>query len=93
MIFTLIVFMLLSVFLAFFIGKNLSNLCTFWFFKTYTDLPVTVLVLIAFGAGIVFSLLLVLLTKFRSSSKNKSVTKIKPATKAKPAANTEDVKA
>ena len=72
MIFTLIVFIILVVFLAFFFGRNLSNLCTFWFFKTYTDLPIAVLVLIAFGVGIVFSLLLVVFVKLRSSSKNKS---------------------
>ena len=51
MIVTLILILLIIVFMAFFIGMNLSNVCTFWFFKTYTDLPVAVLTLIAFGAG------------------------------------------
>ena len=51
MIVSLILILLLIVFMAFFIGMNLSNACTFWFFKTYTDLPVAVLALIAFGAG------------------------------------------
>lgn len=52
--------------MAFFIGKNLSNVCTLWLFKTYTQLPVAVLVLIAFGAGIVFSLLLLMISKFKA---------------------------
>ena len=65
MIFSLIVFLLLVVFLAFFVGKNLTNVCTIWFFKTYTDLPVAVLVLIAFGAGIVFSILSIMIFKLK----------------------------
>lgn len=73
MIATLIIFLLLIIFFAFFIGKNLSNVCTFWLFKTYTDLPVAVLVLIAFGAGIVFSLLLMMLSKFKKSLSVNSV--------------------
>lgn len=67
MIFTLIIFLLVVVFMAFFIGKNLTNVCTLWLIKTYTNLPVAVLVLIAFGAGIVFSLLLMMISKFRKS--------------------------
>lgn len=73
MVISLIIFLLLIVFFAFFIGKNLSNICTFWFFKTYTDLPVAVLVLIAFGAGIVFSLLLMMLAKFKKSVSTNTV--------------------
>ncbi len=67
MIFLLVVFLLVVVFLAFFIGMNLSNLCTIWLFKTFTDVPVTLLVLIAFGSGIVVSLLLFII----ASNKNK----------------------
>lgn len=73
MIATLIIFLLLIIFFAFFIGKNLSNVCTFWLFKTYTDLPVAVLVLIAFGAGIVFSILFALIAKFKKSVSNNAV--------------------
>lgn len=73
MIATLIIFLLLIIFFAFFIGKNLSNVCTFWLFKTYTDLPVAVLVLIAFGAGIVFSILCVMIAKFKKSISNNAV--------------------
>lgn len=73
MITTLVVFLLVIVFLAFFIGKNLSNVCTFWFFKTYTDLPVAVLVFIAFAAGIVFSLILISLSRvLKARAKEKS---------------------
>ena len=53
--------------MAFFIGLNLNNVCTFWFFKTYTDLPVSVLALIAFGAGIIFALLFILVAKMKAS--------------------------
>jgi len=70
MIFLLVLFLLVVVFLAFFIGMNLTNLCTLWLFKTYTEVPVAILVLISFGAGIVFSLLLLLISKFRSSMNN-----------------------
>ena len=66
MIVTLILILLLVVFMAFFIGMNLSNLCTFWFFKTYTNLPVSVLALIAFGAGIIFALLFILIAKMKA---------------------------
>lgn len=67
MVITLLFILILVVFLAFFVGNNLSNLCTFWFLKTYTDLPVTILVFFAFGAGIVLSLLCVLFAKLRKS--------------------------
>ncbi len=66
MIVTLILILLLVVFMAFFIGLNLSNVCTFWFFKTYTNLPVSVLALIAFGAGIIFALLFILVAKMKA---------------------------
>ena len=66
MIVTLILILLLVVFMAFFIGLNLSNVCTFWFFKTFTGLPVAVLALIAFGAGIIFALLFILVAKMKA---------------------------
>ena len=49
---------------------NLSNICqSFWFFKTYTNIPVAVLVLIAFAAGIVVSILFFLVAKLKASAK------------------------
>ena len=66
MIVSLILILLIVVFMAFFIFMNLSNVCTFWFFKTYTNLPVSVLALIAFGAGIVFALLFILVAKMKA---------------------------
>ena len=63
MIAALIIILLVLIFLAFFIGKNLSNVCTLWLFKTYTDLSVMVVIFIAFAAGIVFSLLCYLIAK------------------------------
>jgi uncharacterized integral membrane protein len=71
MVLALILILLIFIFLAFFVGKNLTNICTFWFFKTYTDLSVTVIVFIAFAAGIIFSLLCYLVAKLvRTSHEN-----------------------
>ena len=64
MIAALIIILLIILFLAFFIGKNLTNVCTLWLFKTYTDKSVVVVIFIAFAAGIVFSLLCYLFAKF-----------------------------
>ena len=64
MIAALIVILLIILFLAFFIGKNLTNVCTLWLFKTYTDKSVVVVIFIAFAAGIIFSLLCYLIAKF-----------------------------
>lgn len=69
MVAALILILLVCIFLAFFVGKNITNLCTFWLFKTYTDLSVTVIVFIAFAAGIVFSLLCYLAARLMKSSK------------------------
>lgn len=80
MILFLIVFLLLVIFLSLFIGFNLSNTCSFWFFKTFSDLPVTVLFFIAFAAGMIFSILLVSIYKFNKktvSLKNNSDKQIK----------------
>ncbi len=73
MIVSLILIVLLVVFMAFFIGMNLSNVCTFWFFKTYTNLPVSILALIAFGAGIVFALLFIFVAKMRAPASDAEV--------------------
>ena len=73
MIAALILILIVCVFLAFFVGKNITNLCTFWLFKTYTDLSVTVIVFIAFAAGIVFSLLCYLVAKLMKSSRKSEI--------------------
>ncbi len=73
MVAALILILLVCVFLAFFVGKNITNLCTFWLFKTYTDLSVTVIVFIAFAAGIVFSLLCYLAAKLMKSSRKSEI--------------------
>ncbi|MBR1638419.1 MAG: DUF1049 domain-containing protein [Treponema sp.] len=70
MIFALILFLAFVVFLAFFVGLNIGNTCTFWFFKTYEAIPVSVLVLIAFGAGIIVSILFVLIAKLKGPSES-----------------------
>lgn len=64
MIAALIIILLIILFLAFFIGKNLSNVCTLWLFKTYTDKSIVVVIFVAFAAGIIFSLLCYLIAKF-----------------------------
>ena len=68
MIAALIIILLIILFLAFFIGKNLTNVCTLWLFKTYTDKSVVVVIFIAFAAGIVFSLLCYLVAKLIKTS-------------------------
>lgn len=72
MVFTLILFLLIVVFMAFFIGKNLQNVCVLWFFKTFENIPTSVLVLIAFAAGIVFCILLMLIFKLKKSFSDSS---------------------
>ena len=64
MIAALIIILLIILFLAFFIGKNLTNVCTLWLFRTYTDKSVVVVIFIAFAAGIIFSILCYLIAKF-----------------------------
>ncbi len=71
MIAALIIILLILIFLAFFIGKNLTNVCTIWLFKSYTDKSVIVVIFIAFAAGIIFSLLCYLVAKLvRTSHEN-----------------------
>ena len=85
MIISLILILLLVVFMAFFIGLNLSNVCTFWFFKTFEGLPVAVLALIAFGAGIIFALLFILVAKMKappSDAEARAAKKIEKKAKA-----------
>ena len=69
MIVTLVIVLIAVIFLAFFVGKNLSNTCSFWFFKNFENLPVSVLVLIAFGCGIICSILFVVISKIHSANK------------------------
>lgn len=73
MIAALIIILLISLFLAFFIGKNLTNVCTLWLFKTYTDKSVVVVIFIAFAAGIIFSLLCYLIAKLVKTSHENEV--------------------
>lgn len=68
MIFALILFLAFVVFLAFFFGLNIGNTCSFWFFKTYSDIPVAVLLLVAFGAGIIVAMLFMLIAKLKGPS-------------------------
>ena len=87
MIFTLVILLSIIVFLAFFVGKNLTNTCTLWLFKTYSDLPVSTLVFISFAAGIVISILCIIIYKLKQSEppakKDNQKQKSKKAEKAK----------
>ena len=79
MILVLFVMFLIVLFLCIFFGMNAHNSCqAFWFFKSYTDVPASVLVLIAFACGIVVSLLLVIFMKFKSSSSSSEQKEEKP---------------
>lgn len=68
MIFTLVFFLIILSFLAAFIGYNISNECSIWLLKNFTDVPVSVLVLISFGAGIVVSILVIIAAKLKKSA-------------------------
>lgn len=70
MVFSLILILLIIVFIALFVGFNLSNTCTLWLFKTFENLPVTVLAFIAFAAGIVVAILILSVAKIKRSSKS-----------------------
>lgn len=70
MVFSLILILLIIVFIALFVGFNLSNTCTLWLFKTFENLPVSVLVFVAFAAGIVVALLFLSVAKIKRSSKS-----------------------
>ena len=70
MIFGLIVLICVIIFMAFFIGKNIGNICTLWIFKTFENIPVSVLVLTTFAAGVLFALICVILIKLNSSMKS-----------------------
>jgi len=78
MIFLLILFLAFVVFLAFLLGNNISNVCTFWLFKTYESLSVLSLVFISFACGIVFSIFVIILCRyFKGKSKSKDLMEIK----------------
>lgn len=67
MVWGLILFLALVVFVAVFVGFNLSNTCTFWLFHTFTDVPVSLLVFGAFAAGIIFSILVIIAFKLKNT--------------------------
>lgn len=69
MITTLIVLILVVIFLAFFIGFNVQNQATVWFFSTYSNVPVVLIIFISFAAGVAIALLIALIAKLRSPSK------------------------
>lgn len=58
MIFSLICLLAFVILIAVFIGKNLGNSCSIWFFKDFGQTNIVVIIFIAFAAGIITSLLL-----------------------------------
>ncbi len=70
MVIKLIFILLIVIFLALFVGYNLSNVCTLWFFKTFENLPVSVLVFTAFAAGIIVAVLFITAAKIKHSAKS-----------------------
>lgn len=77
MILTLIFIILIAVLIAVFIGKNLSYVTPIWFFKSFGETNVAVIVFIAFAAGIVFALLCLLIGKVIKPSKTETETSSK----------------
>lgn len=63
MIAALIAILILVILMAIFIGKNLGNSCSIWFFKDFGQTNIVIIVFIAFAAGIIISLLLFLIGK------------------------------
>ena len=86
MVVTLILILLVVIFMACFIGFNLSNVCAqFWFFRTYSNVPVSILVLISFAAGIVFALLFIFIAKMKapaSDAEERAARKLQKKAKA-----------
>lgn len=68
MIAALIIFLLIIIFFALFIGNNLSNVGNFWFFHTFNNVSAVVLVLISFALGIAFSVAVFIIAKIRQSN-------------------------
>ena len=75
MVVSLIFVLILVVLLATFIGHNLGAEALvqhFWFFKQYDNVPVILLVFIAFGAGVALSLLCVLFARLRRADEERN---------------------
>lgn len=70
MVILLIIVLAITVFMAFFIGKNLDFTCSLWLFKTFENRPVTMVVLSSFAAGIVFTILCILIFKLVKALKS-----------------------
>lgn len=70
MISALIFIILIIIFIALFIGKNIGNLCNLWLFHTFENQQVSIMILIAFAAGIIFALISILLVKLAKSMKS-----------------------
>ena len=69
MIFGLILILAIVIFLAFFIGKNLTFVSTIWFFKTYEGVNISVIVFASFAAGVIFALACILIYKLAQASR------------------------
>lgn len=72
MVIGLIFILALVVFMAFFIGKNLNYACSLWFFKTFENKPVYMLVLIAFAAGMAATILCIIIFKIVKTVKEEN---------------------
>ena len=69
MIASLIGILLIIICIAIFVGKNLSNSCAIWFFKDFGETNIIIIIFIAFAAGIVTSLLFMLIGKLMAKAK------------------------
>ena len=57
MIGALVFLLIILVILAIFIGKNVHHTCSMWLFHEFSDLSTVSVIMIAFAAGIVFTML------------------------------------
>lgn len=73
MVFVLICILVLVILIALFIGKNLDNTTAIWLFKTFEDTNVAVIVFTAFAVGIIFTLLLLGISKLYKYTKEQSI--------------------
>ncbi len=71
MIGALVFLLIILVILAIFIGKNVHHTCSMWLFHEFSDLSTVSVIMIAFAAGIVFTMLCFFISYLIKSDKKK----------------------
>ena len=83
MIGALVFLLIILVILAIFIGKNVHHTCSMWLFHEFSDLSTVSVIMIAFAAGIVFTMLCFFISYLIKSDKKKFAKKGKNEETAK----------